>query len=61
MAKSCHSSTRLLDLLVASAENNVNDGYLGSGIRIVRSVMKYGRSSHKREILEISQELDGYD
>lgn len=32
--------------------NNLDDGYLGSGIRIVRSVEKYGRDAHRFEILE---------
>jgi hypothetical protein len=32
--------------------NNINDGYLGSGTILSRSVKKYGRESHIIEILE---------
>ena len=29
----------------------LQDGYLGSGVRLVRSVKKYGKENHMREIL----------
>ena len=32
--------------------DNLNDGYLGSGRRLKRSLNKYGKENHKREILE---------
>lgn len=32
--------------------NNIEDGYLGSGIRITESVSEYGRRNHRREILQ---------
>lgn len=32
--------------------DNLEDGYLGSGNRIIKSIQYYGRKSHKREILE---------
>jgi hypothetical protein len=32
--------------------SNLNDGYLGSGRRIIRSIKKYGRNNFKLEILE---------
>lgn len=31
----------------------INDGYLGSGLRIRRSIKKYGKNAFKREILHI--------
>jgi hypothetical protein len=31
--------------------DNMDDGYLGSGMRLTRSVKKYGESAHNREIL----------
>jgi hypothetical protein len=31
--------------------DNMNDGYLGSGMRLTRSVKKYGENDHTREIL----------
>lgn len=37
--------------------NNLDDGYFGSGIRIVRSVEKYGRSRHTIAILEFLPSL----
>lgn len=33
--------------------DEVEDGYLGSGVRLTRSVKKYGRQAHKQEVLEI--------
>ena len=35
--------------------NNINDGYLGSGKRIKRSLMKYGKENFKFEILEFTE------
>jgi group I intron endonuclease len=32
--------------------NNLEDGYLGSGILIARSLKKYGKENHKIEIIE---------
>lgn len=32
--------------------DNLNDNYLGSGLRLKRSIKKYGRDNHIREILE---------
>jgi len=32
---------------------NLNDGYLGSGLYIQRSIQKHGRDAHVREVLEI--------
>jgi len=32
--------------------DNLDDGYLGSGMRLIRSVRKYGPEKHVREILE---------
>lgn len=32
--------------------NNLDDGYFGSGIRIKRSVNKYGKENHRFEIIE---------
>ncbi len=32
--------------------NNIDDGYLGSGTRLRRSIRKYGEKNFKREILE---------
>lgn len=31
---------------------NINDGYMGSGKRLRRSIRKHGKNNHKREILE---------
>jgi hypothetical protein len=32
--------------------NNINDGYIGSGLIISRAIKKYGKENFKREILE---------
>ena len=32
--------------------NNIDDGYMGSGKRLRRSIRKHGEDNHKREILE---------
>lgn len=32
--------------------NNINDGYMGSGVRISKSIKKYGKDKHIREIIE---------
>lgn len=39
--------------------NNIDDGYMGSGKRLRRSIRKYGEDNHTREILEFfdSREL----
>lgn len=34
--------------------NKIDDGYLGSGLRISRSVAKYGAEAHRRDILEFT-------
>lgn len=34
---------------------DLDDGYLGSGTRLQRSIKKYGRDNHHREILEFCQ------
>jgi hypothetical protein len=33
--------------------DNVEDGYLGSGVIIAKSLKKYGKENHNREILEV--------
>lgn len=38
--------------------NNINDGYLGSGKRIKRSINKYGKENFKFEILEFIENRD---
>lgn len=35
--------------------DDLNDGYLGSGKRLSRSINKYGKENHYREILEFSK------
>ena len=37
--------------------NNINDGYLGSGILLVRSVKKYGKNNFKKDILEYCDDI----
>ena len=32
--------------------NDINDGYLGSGVLLLKSIKKYGRDSHVMEVLE---------
>jgi group I intron endonuclease len=32
---------------------NINDGYLGSGLKLKRAIRKYGKDNFKREILEL--------
>lgn len=32
--------------------SNIDDGYLGSGLRLRRSIRKYGKDNHTKEILE---------
>lgn len=36
--------------------DNLNDGYLGSGVRLWKSIKKYGREQHSVEILEMLQD-----
>lgn len=38
--------------------NNINDGYLGSGLHFLRAVKKYGKDNFKREILEFCSSYD---
>ncbi len=38
--------------------NDLNDGYLGSGIRILRSIKKYGKSNHVKEIITFLKNVD---
>jgi hypothetical protein len=33
--------------------NNIEDGYLGSGLRIARSIRKYGKEAHFKQVLEM--------
>ena len=35
--------------------NNIDDGYLGSGQLLWKSIKKYGKDSHKFEVLELLQ------
>lgn len=35
--------------------SNIDDGYLGSGKRLRRSIRKYGKNNHSKEILEYCQ------
>jgi hypothetical protein len=32
---------------------NLEDGYLGSGLRLLKSISKHGKENHRREILEL--------
>ena len=42
--------------------NNLDDGYLGSGILIKKAIKKYGRENFKREILEFfSSKQEAFD
>lgn len=42
--------------------DNLNDGYLGSGVRLRKSIRKYGEAVHKVEILfELSSRQDASD
>ena len=36
--------------------NKINDGYLGSGLRIKRSIKKYGKKNFRKEILFLSED-----
>lgn len=38
--------------------DNLDDGYLGSGVHLTRSVKKYGKEQHLREILEFLPNRD---
>lgn len=37
---------------------NLNDGYLGSGVALKNAIIKYGKESFKREILEYSKSYE---
>jgi len=37
---------------------NINDGYIGSGLHFLRAVKKYGKNNFKREILEFCSSYD---
>lgn len=37
---------------------NLNDGYMGGGRKIVNSVKKYGKEYHRKEILEFLEDRD---
>ena len=42
--------------------DNINDGYQGSGVRLKKSIRKYGASAHKTEILfELSSRQEASD
>ena len=38
--------------------NNLEDGYLGSGLKLRRSIRKYGKQNFKKEILEFCNNLE---
>lgn len=47
----CHVTGRYY--IGIHSTDEIEDGYLGSGVRLTRSVKKYGRQAHRREVIEL--------